>query len=226
MDHNIGLNTDDARLRRRSTMSHEGLLEVDRGARAATPDPQRGNQRRWPTPPRSPMSESGDPAQSPSDAMVQLTSVTDPEVTSSADFEQSFRQLFLSHPLPMWLFDIQTLAFLEVNDAAVGTYGYSRDEFLAMRIIDIRPSEDVPGVVAMVAEPADELFRPVRRARHTHKDGTVRDVEVTSRRLEYLGRRAALVFVTDITERLRAERERDALLARLGQEAAQRTAIL
>jgi PAS domain S-box-containing protein len=175
----------------------------------------------------------GDPGPSfgdaPSDAMVQISSVTDPEATSNAAFEQSFRQLFVSHPLPMWLFDIETLAFLEVNDAAVGMYGYSRAEFLARRITDIRPPEDVPAVMAMVAEPereADAPFRPIRRVRHTLKNGTVRDVEVSSRRLEYAGRPAALVFVTDITERLRAERERDALLDRLGHEVAQRSAIL
>src|SRR5262249_14965911 len=160
----------------------------------------------------------GDPAptlgDAPSDAMVQIRSVTNPEATSNEDIEQSFRHLFLSHPLPMWLFDVETLGFLEVNDAAVGTYGYSRGEFLALRIIDVRPPEDVPGVLAYLAEPGregDGSFRPVRRARHRYKDGTVRDVEVTSRRLEYAGRPAAMVFVTDITERLRAEHERDAL---------------
>ena len=52
--------------------------------------------------------------------------------------------LFDASPMPMWVYDAETLAFLAVNDAAVRHYGYSREEFLAMRIIDIRPPEDVP----------------------------------------------------------------------------------
>ena len=57
--------------------------------------------------------------------------------------EAPFRLLFRSNPLPMWVYDIATLAFLEVNDAAVRHYGYSRDEFLAMRLSDMRPAEEV-----------------------------------------------------------------------------------
>ena len=57
--------------------------------------------------------------------------------------EASFRLLFEDNPLPMWVYDIETLHFLEVNSVAVATYGYSREEFLRMRITDIRPPEDV-----------------------------------------------------------------------------------
>jgi PAS domain S-box-containing protein len=54
------------------------------------------------------------------------------------------RLLFLSHPQPMWVYDLETLAFLEVNNAAMVHYGYTREEFLAMTIRDIRPPEDIP----------------------------------------------------------------------------------
>jgi PAS domain S-box-containing protein len=54
--------------------------------------------------------------------------------------------LFGSNPQPMWVFDIETLRFLEVNDAAIRHYGYSRDEFLSMTILDILPPEDAPGI--------------------------------------------------------------------------------
>lgn len=63
----------------------------------------------------------------------------------------SFRALFSANPLPMWIYDLETLAFLEVNDATVAKYGYSRDELLGMRITDIRPPEDVPALLVDVA---------------------------------------------------------------------------
>jgi len=61
--------------------------------------------------------------------------------------EGIFRLLFKNHPLPMWIYDIKTLAFLEVNHAAIDKYGYTREEFLALTIKDIRPTEDVPQLI-------------------------------------------------------------------------------
>jgi PAS domain S-box-containing protein len=101
------------------------------------------------------------------------------------DSEASFRLLFSSNPLPMWVFDVATLEFLEVNDAAVAQYGYTRAEFLRMRIADIRPPEDVARLEAV---------------RHRLKDGRVRDVEIVSHSLDFARRRAALVVVIDVTE--------------------------
>src|SRR5262245_63723941 len=60
------------------------------------------------------------------------------------DSEISFRLLFANNPHPMWVFDLDTLDFLEVNATAIALYGYSRDEFLRMRLTDIRPPEEVP----------------------------------------------------------------------------------
>jgi PAS domain S-box-containing protein len=67
--------------------------------------------------------------------------------------------LFLSHPDPMWIYDLDTLRFLAVNNAAVTKYGYSRDDFLAMTIADIRPEDDWPALddnVAAVTEGRSE----------------------------------------------------------------------
>ena len=58
--------------------------------------------------------------------------------------DSEFRLLFANNPLPMWLYDKETLRFLEVNDAAVAHYGYSRLQFAEMSVMDIRPAEDVP----------------------------------------------------------------------------------
>jgi PAS domain S-box-containing protein len=112
--------------------------------------------------------------------------------------------LFDINPLPVWVYDTQTLAFLDVNATAVAHYGYSREEFLAMTIKDIRPEEDVPAVVENVAKSRTaSADRGIWR--HRKKDGTEIDVEVRSHLLEYLGRQARLVVATDITERKRAE---------------------
>src|SRR5438093_1450170 len=82
-----------------------------------------------------------------------LRDITDQKRADEArrQSEASFRLLFASNPLPMWVYDTATLQFLEVNDAAVSHYGYSRDEFLRMRITDIRPEEEVPRLTDAVA---------------------------------------------------------------------------
>jgi PAS domain S-box-containing protein len=115
-----------------------------------------------------------------------------------------FRVLFASNPLPMWVYDLETLAFLEVNDAAVAKYGYSADEFLSMRITDIRPPEDVPALLANVAEQRSTLQQS-GRWRHRLKNGVVIDVEIVSHSLRFAGRPAVLVVAQDVTARLRAE---------------------
>jgi PAS domain S-box-containing protein len=60
-----------------------------------------------------------------------------------AAYEEQYRILFDHNPNPMWVYDLETLRFLAVNDAAVYHYGYSRDEFFGMTIRDIRPPEDL-----------------------------------------------------------------------------------
>jgi PAS domain S-box-containing protein len=119
--------------------------------------------------------------------------------------QAGYRQLFLANPLPMWIFDPDTLSFLAVNDAAVAHYGYSRDAFLAMTVADIQPPEDLPALRQSVAGTADgQAYAGFWR--HTRKDGTVIDVETSSHALEWEGRPARCVVATDVTERRRAER--------------------
>ena len=122
--------------------------------------------------------------------------------------EASFRLLFAGNPLAMWVYDVETLHFLEVNAAAVAQYGYSREEFLRMRISDIRPPEDVDrlkDVVAALATVTDETRGHTGPWRHRLKDGRVIDVDVVSHAMVFSGRRAALVVATDVTELKRSE---------------------
>ena len=124
----------------------------------------------------------------------------------------AFRLLLAANPLPMWVYDLETLRFLEVNDAAVVHYGYSRDAFLAMTIADIRPAEDRARLRALVAE-RREILQSSGQWRHRRADGALIEVEVTSHLLDWEGRRAALAVVHDVTEtnRLHDELARRAL---------------
>ena len=122
--------------------------------------------------------------------------------------EQRYRALFEMNPLPMWVYDLQTLRFTAVNQAAVRHYGYTREEFLKLTLADVRPHEDVPLMLAALG--SLEARRGPHHYRHKKKDGTVFDVEVTSFEFVSASRRARLAIAQDITERMRAE---DALRA-------------
>ncbi|HEV7501549.1 MAG TPA: PAS domain S-box protein, partial [Vicinamibacteria bacterium] len=117
--------------------------------------------------------------------------------------EASFRLLFANHPMPMWVYDLRDLRFLEVNESAVEHYGFTRDEFLAMRIIDIQPAGQAPLVLDGGPAPEPGLEKS-GEWRHRRKDGSLLDVHVVSHVLEFAGHRAALVQAQDITERKRA----------------------
>lgn len=134
--------------------------------------------------------------------------------------EQQYRLIFDGNPTPMWVFDHDTLAFLEVNDAAVQHYGYSREELLAMKVSDIRPAEDVPALIEYLRT-FFSAKTPARIGlagvwRHKKKDGTLIDVEIKWSPVMFHGRTASLTMANDITERKRIE-HRDAALSKLGQ---------
>lgn len=121
--------------------------------------------------------------------------------------EMRYRLLFASNPIPMWVYDVETLRFLEVNDAAIYRYGYSREEFLSMTIKDIRPPEDVPALLTSVSN-VNRGFEEAGTWRHRKRDGQIIDVEITSHELTFAGRPADLVLAHDVTERKRAEEAR------------------
>ena len=114
----------------------------------------------------------------------------------------------------MWLYDAETLAFLAVNNTAVQIYGYSREEFLGMTIQAIRPFEDVPALMENVRQTGLTEFSRSGPWKHKKKDGTLIDVEITSHSITYQGRLARFVMTVDVTERKRAEEERQMILMR------------
>jgi PAS domain S-box-containing protein len=122
--------------------------------------------------------------------------------------EARHRLLFENSPLPMWVYDLETLRFLAVNGAATSSYGYSMEEFLGMTIEDIRPPEELPALRRDVAEtPPTAIARSSRLWKHRKKDGALILVEITSHDLTLDGRRGRLVLANDVTARVHAEAE-------------------
>ncbi len=114
-----------------------------------------------------------------------------------AESEANFRQLFAQNPQPMWVYDRQSLAFLEVNQSAIDHYGYDRDEFLAMTVPDLWEPEDRDHVDSLRRRLGEDH---VRTRNHVVRDGRVIVVEVASHDLEFAGRDAVLEAVKDITD--------------------------
>jgi len=110
--------------------------------------------------------------------------------------DESYRQLFERNPSPMWVFDQGTLRFLAVNEAALRVYGYSRDEFLELTILDVCPLEE--------RSREDLAVSGVRR--HLRKDGSEIEVEARSEAISFEGHAARLVHALDVTARTGAER--------------------
>ncbi|MDQ2730701.1 MAG: EAL domain-containing protein [Armatimonadota bacterium] len=119
--------------------------------------------------------------------------------------EASYRSLFEANPYPMWVYDLETLAFLAVNDATIMHYGYSKDEFLQMSIRDIRPPEELENLM-------DDLedLPPLRQKSgpwlHQKRDGARFYVELNSHELQFGDRDARVVLASDITERIETEK--------------------
>jgi PAS domain S-box-containing protein len=125
--------------------------------------------------------------------------------------EKQYRLLFHGNPNPMWVFDLETQAFLEVNEAAIQHYGYSREEFLTKTLADIRLTEKDGQPKNLSLDTADRnvIWRQRR------KDGSLIDVEVVWSPIVFGERFAALTMASDVTERLRIE-HRNSIFFKLG----------
>lgn len=138
------------------------------------------------------------------------------------DSEERYRMLFDSNPQPTWLYDVETLEFLAVNEAAISHYGFTREEFLSMTIKDIRPEQDVPRLLEKVSQASDHL-EDAGIWRHRKKDGSLIDVWITSHPFDLDGRHCEIVLATDVTQRLQAERRLRELNEQLEQKVSERT---
>ncbi len=131
---------------------------------------------------------------------------------------RNYRMLFEGHPQPMWLYDVDTLSFLQVNDSACAHYGYSRDEFLTMKITDIRPPQDVAKFLELQATvlPLSDQTGPWR---HLLRDGSIIQVLITSHAVPFGDHRARFVLAENLTEIQRLELELTESHARAAQTA-------
>ena len=120
--------------------------------------------------------------------------------------EQRHRSLFDRNPSPMWVYDFESLRILDVNQAAVEHYGWSREEFLQLTIRDLRPPSELPALDIALAQRRPGVTVD-GRFRHWKKDGTVMEVAVSSQEVEFRGFKARLVLSLDVTARVRAEED-------------------
>lgn len=113
--------------------------------------------------------------------------------------------LFKKNPQPMFIYNLQTREFLDVNEAAVSIYGYSRSEFLSMTICDIRPPEDMHSLMKAI-EQLQSGYRFIGQSRHIHKNGTIIHTEISAFSIIYHKHHAGLIMANDITGQVKAER--------------------
>ncbi|GGJ52973.1 HD domain-containing phosphohydrolase [Deinococcus roseus] len=125
------------------------------------------------------------------------------EPTLSSGASELLEAAFWLNPLPMWVYEQHTLRFLEVNQAALNQYGYTREEFLRLTLLDIRPATEKPVLV--------QYFRTLQAAEteedqvwlHQKKNGQCMEVQVQGQDLHFQGKQARLVVVSDVTEKNR-----------------------
>ena len=117
--------------------------------------------------------------------------------------EKTFRFLFDNNPLCMWVYDLESLRFLSVNQMAIMKYGYSEEEFYGMTLKDIQPESDTTTLLNKI----NHVEEVSSGWRHQLKSGEIIDVEIISHSIEFRGKRARLVVAIDITARMVAERE-------------------
>ncbi|MDB5112723.1 MAG: domain S-box-containing protein [Mucilaginibacter sp.] len=117
--------------------------------------------------------------------------------------EKRYSELFHLSPLPMMVFDLDTLQFLDVNEATINLYGYTRGEFLSMTLKDIKPAEDIPEMERLLEN--DRLIKKINSIgihRHQKRDGNIINVDLQANFIEYKGKEAKVIIANDITERL------------------------
>jgi len=121
--------------------------------------------------------------------------------------DTSLNELFRAHPIPMWVYDLETLAFKAVNTAAILHYGYSEAEFLALTLVDLRPATELPRFYANLQNAPQDTIEKSGIWRHKKKEGTLIDVEVSSHPLSFHGSACKFVLAHDVTDRISAQRK-------------------
>lgn len=118
---------------------------------------------------------------------------------------EKYKTIFVKSPLPKFIYDYETLQFLEVNESAVKHYGYTVEEFLKMTIRDIRPQEDLEKLQKDIELIKAGKESPYKTWKHIKKNGEIIIVEVMGHPIEVNNKTARLVIIKDVTEKVKAE---------------------
>jgi diguanylate cyclase (GGDEF)-like protein/PAS domain S-box-containing protein len=124
-----------------------------------------------------------------------------------AESDRTFRSFFECNPQPMFLLDVQTFRYLAVNDAALALYGYSREEFLALRQTDLRADDQADQLLDDRVEVRLGSKTHFGDTRHRTKGGLSLDVELDIAHVVFASRDAVVVVVSDVTDRVRLQHE-------------------
>jgi len=120
-----------------------------------------------------------------------------------AESEKRYSELFHLSPLPMYVFALDTLEFLDINDAFIKYYGYTREEIFNMNLRQIRPDEEIPAFEeALLSDSKDKKNRNLGIHTHLKKNGEVIQVDIQSNFIHYKGKEAKITVASDVTERL------------------------
>lgn len=133
--------------------------------------------------------------------------ITERKITEDAlrDSQERYKSIFDSIPLPTIVYHLDTLTIIDINEAAIRHYGYTRNEFIGMTIKDIIPQEDIPDLIKHFSKPASLQARNLWK--HEKKDGTIINVEMTARTLQFGDRQYRIAIINDVTEARKSAEE-------------------
>jgi PAS domain S-box-containing protein len=121
--------------------------------------------------------------------------------------ERDYKYLFENNPTPMFIWDFETLMFVDCNEEALSLYGYSKEEFLELNVMTIRPEEEQVRMHQLIND-EEQAGRVVKYiTKHKKKDGSIIQVEINAHLMNYNGRKSSLVLINDITEKMKIEAE-------------------
>ncbi|MBL0103019.1 MAG: PAS domain S-box protein [Bacteroidetes bacterium] len=120
--------------------------------------------------------------------------------------EKKYRLLFENNPIPMWVLDINTRLIIDVNEAAIQNYGYTREEFIGKSAFELR-DENERHRFNKIMKPGDSENSSTGHWLHKRKDGSTIVVEIMAYTLFYDNRPCRLILANDVTEKIKAQHE-------------------